>query len=119
MQESPYETEKLFGRYFNDYTESIQNWSRTDSRYNFINVTNNKTIEFRLPVFKNAEQYMQVVHFCDDVVNAIIKNFICHYNDDLETLDKRRYKTIEQYRQHKAKMTANKLVKLFEKYTSK
>jgi hypothetical protein len=119
MKSNRHETEKLFGRYFNDYADTIKDYSRVNDRYNFVNVTNNKTIEFRLPVFRNAEQYMKCVHFCDDVVNTIIKNFICHYNDDVETLDKRRYKTIEQYRQHKAEMTAKKLVKLFEKYTSK
>jgi hypothetical protein len=59
---------------------------------------------------------MNCVHFCDDVVSAIIKNFIAHYYD--EPTDTRRYKTQEQYREHKAKMTGEKLVKLFKKYTA-
>lgn len=59
---------------------------------------------------------MKAVHFCKDATTTIINNFIAHFND--EPKDKRRYPTITAYRKHKAQTTAQKLVKLFEKYTA-
>jgi hypothetical protein len=48
--------------------------------------------------------------------NAIAENFVKHFNDS--DFDTRRYPTIKAYRKHKAEVTANKLVKLYEKYTA-
>lgn len=80
------------------------------------NLQHDYTIEFRQAKFVNAEQYMQVAKFAKDVTNAIIENFIKHFNDT--EWDTRRYPTKTAYRKHKADVTAQKLVKLYEKYTA-
>ena len=74
------------------------------------------TIEFRACKFVNDKQYMNAVHFCDDVIKAVVVNFVEHFNDTPK--DARRYPNQTAYRKHKAQTTANKLVKLFEKYTA-
>jgi hypothetical protein len=79
------------------------------------NLQHDHTIEFRQAKFVNAEQYMKVAKFAKDVTNAIIENFIKHFMDT--EWDTRRYPTRTAYRKHKADVTAQKLVKLYEKYT--
>ena len=81
-----------------------------------INLQHDYTIEFRQPKFRNAKQYMAVVHFATDATECIIENFIKHFND--VPTDTRRYPNKTAYRKHKAEVTANKLVKLYEKYTA-
>jgi hypothetical protein len=80
------------------------------------NLQHDYTIEFRQAKFVNAKQYMQVAKFARDVVNAIIENFVKHFNE--QPNDVRRYPTMKAYRKHKADVTAAKLVKLYEKYTA-
>lgn len=80
------------------------------------NLQHDYTVEFRQAKFVSADQYMAVAKFARDVVNAIIENFIKHFND-IPT-DTRRYPTRTAYRKHKAEVTAQKLVKLYEKYTA-
>jgi hypothetical protein len=75
---------------------------------------------------------MHFVKFAKDCTSAIIENFIKHFNDT--DIDVSRYyqknedgtpklvngsKIVSKtaYRKHKADMTANKLVGLYEKYT--
>ena len=119
--------EKLFGRTFNNYAKHITRNSEVTSytaRYNFINVTNNNRIEYRLNKFKNAKQYQTLIKFEAEVTKAIVKNFCEHFNDtDIDI--NRYYKKINNqkvismtaYRKHKAEVTAKKIVKLYEKYT--
>jgi hypothetical protein len=114
--------ERFFGRRSNHWSEPV---TFADPSGNFegyamkheamFNLQHNYTIEFRQPKFVNAEQYMNVAKFSKDVVNAIIENFIKHFMDT--EWDTRRYPTRTAYRKHKADVTAQKLVKLYEKYT--
>ena len=80
------------------------------------NLQHDNTIEFRQAKFANAKQYATMAKFSRDVVSCIIKNFIEHFNEHPK--DTRRYPTIKEYRLHKAQVTANKLVALYEKYTA-
>lgn len=80
------------------------------------NLQHDYTVEFRQAKFVNAEQYMAVARFARDCVNAIIENFIKHFNDT--EWDRNRYPKRTDYRKHKAQVTAKKLVKLYEKYTA-
>lgn len=80
------------------------------------NLQHDYTVEFRQPKFMNAKQYMAVAKFARDCINAIIENFIKHFNDT--EWDRNRYPKRTDYRKHKAQVTANKLVKLYEKYTA-
>ena len=114
---------RFFGRRPNSWAEPI---TERDTSGNLpghamkhsamFNLQHDYTVEFRQAKFVNAEQYMAVAKFAKDCVNAIIENFIKHF-DDTEW-DRNRYETRTAYRKHKADVTAKKLVKLYEKYTA-
>lgn len=80
------------------------------------NLQHDYTIEFRQAKFVNAKQYMQVAKFARDCMNAIIENFIKHFNDT--EWDTTRYPKRTDYRKHKAQVASRKMVKLYEKYTA-
>lgn len=109
-------TISLFGRYFSNWAETVNVYSDPENRYNFINVTNDSNIEFRLNKFVNAKQYQNLMKMEVEMVKCIITNFCEHFNDT--EIDSRRYSDIKAYRKHKAQVTAKKLVKLFEKYSN-
>ena len=116
MQADREATIKLFGRDFTYYASTIDQYTNPEAHCNFINLQHSYTVEFRLCKFKTAAQYMNCVKFCKDATNAIIENFIKHFNDN--DFDTRRYKNKTEYRKHKADVTAKKLVKLFKKYSA-
>lgn len=116
MYSNPEKTRALFGRFFTGYARHIDESANPNNRYNFINVTNNSNIEFRLNRFVNAKQAQTVTKMEVEMVKCIVTNFCEHFNDT--DIDTRRYPTKTAYRKHKAQVTANKLVKLFEKYSN-
>lgn len=117
MQENPEKTAQLFGRYFDyHYCSSITEDTYENDRFNFINVTNNSNIEFRLNKFVNAKQYQNLIKMEVEMVKTIVTNFCEHFNDTPN--DARRYPTKTAYRKHKAQVTAQKLVKIYEKYSA-
>lgn len=119
----PAKAERFFGRRSNDWAQPV---TMADPSGNYdgcymkhkamFNLQHDYTVEFRQAKFVNAEQYMNVAKFARDCVNAIIENFIKHFNDT--DFDIRRYPTRTAYRKHKAQVAANKMVKLYEKYTA-
>ena len=113
MQETSNKTAAFWGRDFTYYADKIDRYSNAMAHTNFINLQHNNTIEFRLCKYQNAEQMMRVARFIKAVGNCIIENFIKHFNDT--EIDTRRYKNVTEYRKHKATITANKIVKLYEK----
>lgn len=114
MRENPDKTERLFGRFFTGYAKDIDENANANNRYNFVNVTNNSNIEFRLNRFQSAKQMQAVTKMEVEMVKAIVTNFCEHFNDT--EWDRRRYEKRTHYRKHKAQVTANKLVKLFHKF---
>lgn len=114
MRRCPRETVALFGRNFTYYADSINEYSTPTDHTNFINTQHSYTLEFRLVKFISAKQYMQAVKFCAAATEAVVNNFVAHFND--HDFDRTRYVTIKEYRKHKADVAANKLVKLFHKY---
>ena len=114
MRENPEKTRRLFGRTFTGYARDIDENANANNRYNFINVTNNSNIEFRLNRFVSAKQAQAVTKMEVEMVKAIVTNFCEHFNDT--EWDRRRYEKRTAYRKHKAQVTANKLVKLFHKF---
>ena len=114
MRANPEKTRRLFGRNFTGYARGIDENADPHSRYNFINVTNNSNIEFRLNRFVSAKQAQTVTKMEVEMVKCIVKNFCEHFMDT--EWDRRRYEKRTAYRKHKAQVTANKLVKLFHKY---
>ena len=113
MQVTSNKTAAFWGRDFTYYADKIDRYSNALNHTNFINLQHNNTIEFRLCKYQNAEQMMRVARFIKAVGNCIIENFIKHFNDT--EIDTRRYKNITEYRKHKAQITAQKIVKLYEK----
>lgn len=114
--------ERFFGRRSNSWAEPVTmrdpsgDYSGDYMKHSaMFNLQHDYTVEFRQAKFVNAEQYMAVAKFARDCVNAIIENFIKHFNDN--PTDTRRYPTKTAYRKHKAQVTAQKMVKLYEKYT--
>lgn len=97
--------DNVYGRCFNDYASSINDYSDSYDRYNFINCSRDNTIEFRLCKFVNVNQYYWLFELNRDIVSTLINNFIAYIPDNDTTL-----------LQHKAKLTGNKIVKVFEKY---
>ena len=116
-------SERFFGRRPNHWAEPITMHDVSgdlDGCYMkhsaMFNLQHDHTIEFRQAKFVNAAQYMAVAKFAKDCANAIIENFIKHFNDT--EWDRNRYPKRTDYRKHKADVTAKKLVKLYEKYTA-
>lgn len=116
MVSHPNETNAFWGRSFTYYASPIDRNTDANGHCNFVNLQHDYTVEFRLAKFHNATQYMQIVKFCRDVVNAVIENFIKHFNDT--DFDHSRYADQTAYRKHKAQVTANKIVKLYCKYAN-
>lgn len=116
MRDNPEKTKKLFGRYFTHYANDIGTYTDANSRYNFINATNDSNIEFRLNKFVTAKQAQELTKMEVEMVKCIVKNFCEHFMDT--EWDRTRYEKRTHYRKHKAEVTANKLVKLYEKYTA-
>ena len=119
----PEKAARLFGRPSNHWAQPVTfqdpsgDYSGSYMKHEaMFNLQHDHTIEFRQAKFVTAEQYMAVAKFSKDCVNAIIENFIKHFNDT--EWDTRRYPTRTAYRKHKAQMTAQKMVKLYEKYTA-
>ena len=116
MRDNPEKTKAIFGRYFDShYAMAVSMNSSAQSRYNFINVTNHSNIEFRLNRFVSAKQFQELVKMETEMTKAIVTNFCEHFNDT--DIDSRRYENRTAYRKHKAQVTANKLVKIFLKYS--
>ena len=115
MSENHVKTIELFGRYFTGYARMIDRNSDANSRYNFINATNENNIEFRLNKFVSAKQAQTVTKMEVEMVKCIVTNFCEHFNDT--EWDRNRYETRTAYRKHKADVTANKLVNIYRKYS--
>jgi hypothetical protein len=107
----------VFGRYFNHYAKQIARTSVSDNdRYLWVNVTNETNIEFRLNRFVSGKQYQNLMKMEVEMTKAIVTNFCEHFMD--AEWDTNRYPTRTEYRKHKAEVTANKLVKLYEKFSA-
>lgn len=117
MQLNPHATERMFGRYFTYYADTIDETSDATEHTNFINLQHDHTIEFRLTKFRSAAQYMNVVKFARACCEAIVNNFVLHFNDPIEDGETDKAK-IKAYRKHKADVAAQKMVKLYRKYSA-
>ena len=104
-QADPAAVVRVFGRYFNpDY--AIAKVDSAD-RYSAVNVTNNNTIEYRLPRFRTANQYRHCLKLCAELTKTIVTNYAAYANDP---------HTPPTKLDHKAEVTAGKLVKVWQKH---
>lgn len=95
MKNNNSDTINIWGRYFTSYADITIN----NGHYDAFHIKDNR-IEFRLAKFQSVNQYVVLINLCLDIVKTIRNNFC--YND---------------YDSHKADITANKLIKLFDKYS--
>lgn len=115
LKKHPEETEQLFGRYFTHYAQPINEDTDPLEHENFINLQHDTHIEFRLCKFITADQYMRCIKLCSEWAKTINNNFIAHFND--HEIDSG-IKDIRAYRRHKARITANKMIRIFNKYAA-
>ena len=116
LKACPTETEKLFGRNFGTWARPISECSSPTEHTNFINTQHDNTLEFRLVMFRNARQYMAVTKFARACTEALVNNFLEHFDD--EPTDLKRYPNKTEYRKHKADIAAKKMVKYFHEYAA-
>jgi len=114
MQANPEKVRKLFGRDFGHWARPINNNVSPTEHTNFINTQHDNTLEFRIVKFENAKQYMAAVKFCRAAAEAVVNNFVAHFNDN--DFDTKRYSNATEYRKHKASVAAKKIVVQFHKY---
>lgn len=112
MQEREDDTAALFGRKLGGWASEIGFWSNPLEHANYINVCHDKTIEYRICKMVTARQYMLAVKFATDATKAIVNNFITKF-DSSDTAEAR------AHNKHKADVTAQKLIRLFDKYVAK
>ena len=106
-QANPEAVISVFGRWFNeDY--AVAKVSRVD-RYSAINITNDNTIEYRLPRFRTASQYRYCLKVCAELTKTIVTNYM-RYANDLTTRPSKL--------NHKAEVTARKLVKVWQRLSA-
>lgn len=118
MASNPEATRAVFGRTFNShYAKPIDRYSNPEyDRYLWVNLMASNNIEFRLNRFADGKQYQNLMKMEVEMVKCIVKNFCEHFMDT--EWDKNRYEIRTAYRKHKAEVTAQKLVKIFEKYAN-
>lgn len=125
MSHTPEEVAEFFGRDFTDrtplpgqsggddgYAQTL-NYRWAERHENWINVQHDWTIEFRICKYRNAEQYMKVVRVVKEIGEALVTDFLKHYNP--EKIDRSRYNTVEEYRKHCAVKAGQKMAKKLEK----
>lgn len=104
MQANPEAVVRVFGRWFHEEYAAAK-VSDID-RYSAINVTNKNTIEYRLPRFRTAAQYRACLKLCAELTKTIVTNYMQY-----AAAEPTNYAKLD----HKAKITAAKLVKVWQK----
>lgn len=104
LSDDPEKCNRVFGRPLNeDYANGItEEYCDPKDRYNFINVTNENNVEFRVFKFRNAEQYTKAMWFARDVIDCIMRNF--------NTLNQMTDEEVN----HKCDVVARKICKKYE-----
>lgn len=96
----PYECAAVFGRSLDGWAAPIDTMDPYE-HCNFVNIQHNDTIEYRVCKFVNAKQFMLAIQTCQKFTLAILNNYIAHFGEGNEL--------------HKAEITGQKLVKLFQR----
>lgn len=72
-------TEKICGRYFNDYCD--HRIINSKKRFYFINTCHSNRLEFRLAKLITSEQYFKLVCMYTEMTDVLINYIISYYND--------------------------------------
>ena len=107
------ETRQLFGRALDENGYAAYPERNSMEHRNYINMQHNNTLEFRLPLFRNATQYLKCVELCKRIAETFYTNFGSYAYE----IDKNGGETENNdLLKHKADVAGNKAVKLFRKY---
>ncbi len=115
MKEDGEKVKRIFGRDFVDYANSITSRTDATTHSNFINVQHSNTLEWRICVYRNAEQYAHCVDVVADMSSKVFNTFCAKV---LEMgLIEGQILTAEQKAELKkaADKTAKQIVKVWEK----
>lgn len=116
IDENENKSKQFWGRSFEYWCGRVSYCTDADEHRNFINMQHSKTLEFRMAKFKNAKQYMQVVHFCKWIYVTIQNNFISKF-DNYQSSEKlqSKYPSERDYRKALAQRTGEKIAKKYRK----
>lgn len=115
MKEDGEKVKRIFGRNFVDYASTIASNTEATRHSNFINVQHDNTLEWRICVYRNAEQYGHCVDVVADMSSKVFNTFCAKV---LEMgLTEGQILTAEQKAELKktAEKTAKQIVKVWEK----
>lgn len=115
MQDNPEKVKRIFGRDFVGYASPITSRTDATTHSNFINVQHDNTLEWRICVYRNAEQYSHCVDVVVDMSSKVFNTFCAKV---LEMgLTEGQVLTAEQKAELKktAEKTARQIVKVWEK----
>lgn len=102
MKEHEDSTNRICGRFFTDYARFPFGYSEHS---NWINLSHNERIEFRLSKFRSPRQYILLTKMWEEMTDCVINNFL----KKCRTWDCEHNHTV-------ADSTADKLVNIFKKY---
>jgi hypothetical protein len=75
MQEDPEKVERVFGRNFVDYASPITERTDAQTHSNFVNTQHKNTLEWRICVYRNSEQYNHCVDVVADMSSKVFNTF--------------------------------------------
>jgi hypothetical protein len=111
LQAHTADTEKVFGRGFNTWAEPINQYSNAMTHENFINLQHDTHVEFRMAKLVTPHQYTNLMKMTGEMVKCLQTNFVEYAKDYSTNSAEDKAK-----RAQKAKVTAQKLVKIFQKF---
>lgn len=104
--------DELFGRMANDWCDGFGLYHEC-----LINMQDNKyshpRIEFRICKYHDNKQFMNCLKFCNECMKTILVNFSRNYMTDIQAGSSVK---ATKNNDHKAEITAQKLVKVYKKY---
>jgi hypothetical protein len=115
MQDDSEKVKRIFGRDFVGYASPITNRTEATNHSNFINVQHDNTLEWRICVYRNAEQYAHCVDVIADMSSKVFNTFCAKVIE--MGLTEGQTLTAEQKAELKksADKTARQIVKVWEK----
>lgn len=107
---NPQKCQAVFGRMLGGWARDCR-YEYADNHSNFINVEHAYTLEYRIPRFKSAAQYLHVMKWCQDATKAVINQFIMSFDTHGVC-----GAVARRHRDNRAAAVSKHLVKLFDRY---
>ena len=111
LASNPDKCKQVYGRELNRWAEGVNEYSSAMNHSNYVNVEHDTHLEFRTAKFVTGDQMMKVIKMSNEMVKCIVANFSLYATDYSTASAEDKAK-----RSQKAKVTGEKLVKIFQKY---